>query len=156
MNTTSIFTFISIVTQFESHSNILQHNFIFLFWFYNIVFAVIVLVVLVKKSGHKKYLFFDLFFKSGHESYFLRGCFFKNRHWQYFLPNFVFESGHSVPMPWKACICKWCQVWPFQRAKQKVDTTQSHFSAVLRFCTNLGSLLSMRWEKVSLCSNSPR
>ena len=55
--------------------------------------------VLVKKSGHKKYLFFDLFFKSGHESYFLRGCFFKKRHWQYFLPNFVFESRHSVPMP---------------------------------------------------------
>ena len=61
--------------------------------------ALVLVGVLVKKSGHKKYLFFDLFFKSGHESYFLRGCFFKKRHWQYFLPNFVFESRHSVPMP---------------------------------------------------------
>ena len=46
--------------------------------------------VLVKKSGHKKYLFFDLFFKSGHESYFLRGLLFQKKTLAIFFAKFRF------------------------------------------------------------------
>ena len=40
--------------------------------------------------------------------------------------------------------------------KSKVDTAQGYFSVSFRFCTNLGSSVRMRFEKVSFFSSSPR
>ena len=43
-----------------------------------------------------------------------------------------------------------------RETKSKVDTAQSYFSVSFRFCTNLGSSVRMRFEKVSFFSSSPR
>ena len=40
------------------------------------------MLVVVKKSRHEKYLFLICFFKSRHEEYFCRSCFFKSGHGQ--------------------------------------------------------------------------